>query len=330
MHALKLVAGVGLLISLAGPAIAAEALFKFKGKSYSEKDLDPKNQARLFEAETSYHNLRTRILDEAMLDMYFAEQAKKGGKSAEQLKKDKLKVAEPSEKELKAAFEENKARIPYPYEQVKSQLVHYVKERKENDAMNKLIAEVKKQGGYQLLLAAPQAPVMQIATEGFATRGKADAKVSVVEFADYKCGHCKEASKAFSKVYDKFDKKVKFVFIDFPVITGSEKIAEGGACALNQNKFWEYNKLAFEQQGVSDKPEEFAKKLKLDEGKFKECMDKGQGKALVEKGKKEADRLGLTGTPSIFINGRRVIISSFTPEVLSKEIDAALKQTGAS
>lgn len=330
MNPLKLVAGVGLLVSLAGPAIAAEALFKFKGKTYSETDLDPKNQARLFEADTSYHNLRTRILEETMLDMHFAELAKKGGKTAEQLKSDKLKVSEPSEKEIKAFFEENKARIPYPYEQVKGELSRYVKEKKEQDATNKLIADVKKQGGYQLLLATPQAPMIQINTEGFASRGKADAKVSVVEFADYKCGHCKEASKAFAKIYDKFDKKVKFVFIDYPIITGSDKIAEGAACAQNQNKFWEYNKLAFEQQGSADKPEEFAKKLKLDEGKFKECMDKGQGKSVVEKGKKEGERLGLSGTPSIFINGRRVIISSFTPEVLSKEIEQALKGMGAS
>ncbi len=330
MHPLKLAAGVSLVLSLSAPAIAAENLFKFKGKTYSETDLDPKNQARLFEADNSYHSLRSRILDETILDLYFAEQAKKSGKTADQLRKDKLKVSEPSEKELKAFFEENKARIPYPYDQVKGELSRYVKEKKEQDAMNKLIADVKKQGGYQILLAAPQAPMVQITTDGFASRGKSDAKVTVVEFADYKCGHCKEASKAFAKIYDKFDKKVKFVFIDYPIITGSDKIAEGAACAQKQNKYWEYNKLAFDQQGTTDKPEEFAKKVKLDEGKFKECMDKHEGQAVVEKGKKEGERLGLSGTPSIFINGRRVIISSFTPEVLSKEIEQAMKESGAS
>lgn len=306
----------------------AAGLFKYRNKEYNVTDLDPKTQGKFFEAEYGAYTMHQRLADDAVLEMYFAEIAKKDNKTVEQVQADKLKVGEPSEKEIKAFYEENKARIPYPYDQVKGELGRYVKEKKVTEARTKLLEKVKKETGYAFLMPEPQAPVVTINTDGFASRGKQDAKVTLVEFADYKCGHCKDASKALKKIYSKYEGKVKFVFVDFPIIGDSQKIAEGAFCASKQNKYWQYNELAYEEQGKIDKAEDFAKKLKLDDKQFKECMDKNEGQAIVQKGKAEGDRLGLTGTPSIFVNGRKIL--SYTPEGLTQELDKALKAANAS
>jgi protein-disulfide isomerase len=85
---------------------------------------------------------------------------------------------------------------------------------------------------------------------------------------------------------------------------GSEKAAEAARCAGEQNKFWEYHDVLFysHQLEVSDL-KEHARVLKLDGDRFDNCLDSGQETAAVRKDLEEAKSLGLTGTPSFFING---------------------------
>lgn len=315
--------------AVSSTAFASEPLFKFKNKSYTNEDLDPKTQLRLFDAEVSHYGVQERVIDDAILDVYFADIAKKEKKTADQVRSEKLKIAEPTEKELQKFYDENKQRIPYPFQQVKNELTRYVKEKNASEARQKLVEKAKKEGGFAMLVKEPVAPQIKINTEGFASRGKDDAKVTLVEFADYKCGHCRDASKALKPLFKKYDGKVKFVFIDFPIITGSQRIAEGAFCAKQQDKYWEYHTAAFDEQGKTDNPEDIAKKVKLDEKKFKECLGGKDAAALVNKGKEEGERLGVTGTPSMYINGRKVV-SGYTEQALTKEIEKALKTANAS
>jgi protein-disulfide isomerase len=67
-----------------------------------------------------------------------------------------------------------------------------------------------------------------------------------------------------------------------------------------------------------------AKELKLDEAKFKACFDGTKGKAIVEKGRMEGERIGVSGTPYLLINGRRYM-GAHTYEAIVKEVETSLK-----
>jgi protein-disulfide isomerase len=190
------------------------------------------------------------------------------------------------------------------------------------------LEKVKKSKKFTLNLQKPEAPVVDVKFEGFPAKGKDGAKVTIIEFADYQCPHCKVASESFKKVTEKFKDKVKFVYLDFPVNPSgiSKVVAEGSHCAEEQGKFWDYHYKAFEGQATLDKdsPTKLAKELKLDEAKFKACLEGTKGKALVEKARSEGERIGVSGTPYLLINGRRYM-GAHTVEAITKEIETSLK-----
>jgi protein-disulfide isomerase len=296
------------MLAFSFTAQGAETLFKLGGKNYQVDDLAPKFKTRFYEAEKQLYHIKEAVINEVLLDLYFEDLAKSSKKTVDAVRAEQLKTAEPSDKEIKDFYESNKARIPYPYDQVKGELARYVKEQKTHEKQMALVEKVKKDKKFALSIKEPAAPKIDVQTAGFVNRGKNGAKVTVVEFADYKCGHCKEASKVFKKLYEEFDEKVNFVFIDFPIIHGSEEIAKGSHCAKEQNKYWEYHSLAFEKQGDKEQgtPTSLAKAVGLDEGKFQKCMKDEATMKIVKRGKEEGERLGVAGTPAIFINGERV------------------------
>jgi protein-disulfide isomerase len=169
---------------------------------------------------------------------------------------------------------------------------------------------------------------LQIQTEGFPRKGKDDAKVTIVEFADYQCPHCKIAAESLKKVSEKFKNKVRLVYIDYPINPSgvSRAVAEASHCADEQGKFWDFHYKAFESQDKLDKesPLKLAKDVKLDEAKFKACMDLAKGKAMVDKAFAEGSRIGVGGTPYLVINGRRYL-GAHTVEAITKEVELQLK-----
>ena len=84
----------------------------------------------------------------------------------------------------------------------------------------------------------------------------------------------------------------------------AEKAAEATRCASKQNKFWEFHDEIFRSKELDvDQLKAQARALKLDATEFDKCLDSGQEAIPVARDKKEGMRLGITGTPSFFING---------------------------
>lgn len=309
------------------PAEPQASLFQFDKKTYTASELEPKFQMQLFEAELQHYQLKERIIEEAVLELYFQSLAKKSQKSAEALRAEALSVPEPTEKELQSFYQNNRAKIPYPFEQIRSDLIRIVKNQKAEHVKAELLDKLRSTGQLQLLLDRPSMPRVTIASDAFFKRGKPNSKVQLVEFADYKCPHCAESARAIEKVYAKYAKQVEFVFIDFPVLPGaSRRLAESAYCAGQQDKFWEYHKLLFERQRDSTESsiEAFAAELKLDISAFKACLASDAPGDFIIMSKKEGERLGVSATPTVFLNGRR-LLGQLNFDNLAKEIDSELK-----
>jgi len=313
------------------PAWAGDGFFTYKGKNYQMSDLPGAVQQMRFDVDHEHYEKVKRVADAAVFEMYVAEETKKTGKTKAQIEEDFAKTKDPSEGEMKAWYEKNKERIPYPYEQIKDEVKKFLVNEKIVEKRTKLLEDLKKKGGFSLAISEPVAPVMQVATEGYPVKGGATAKVHIVEFADYQCPHCKHLVEPMKKVLAKYKDKIRLTFMDYPINPSgiSTVVAHGAVCADQQKKFWEYHYLAYDKQSslTKESPAQMAKELKLDEAQFSKCLTAPETIAKVAGSKAEGEKLGITGTPSVFINGRRV--NGHDEESLTKEIDKALKSPAA-
>jgi len=320
---LKLVCSV-IALSFPAPALfGAESLFDYQAKTVTMDNLTPAQKQLAYEIEAERYSKIKDLADQIVLEQYIESEAKKAKKSADEVRKKLFAGAEPTDKEMKEFYEKNKERIPYPLEQVKDQLKQHLQQEKVVKAQRDVLEKVKKQGNFAFKLPEPIAPVLDIKTEGFATKGNPSSKLTIVEFADYQCPHCREAFEALEKVLPDFKDKVRFVFIDYPINASgiSKVVAQGAYCAGKQNKYWEFHSQAFKgQKDLSkDSPKKVAEELKLDAKAFDACLSSPEAVTHVEKAKQEGDRVGIRGTPTIYLNGRRYV-NQHTPEALKEAI----------
>lgn len=309
--------------------LLASSLFQYKGKTYTAADLTPAQQQAYFDLEQETFGRLEAFADQAILDTYFDDLAKSAGKPRKDLEDEAFKTSEPSDKEINDWFESNKGRLPpgYKLEQIKSDIKTLLKGEQKKKARDALIAKLKKDGTAKVLAASPEAPFVKIDSLGYPVKGKKDAKLTIVEFADYQCPHCRAAASDIDKILKKFDGQVNLVFMDFPINQSgiSTIVAHGAYCAEKQGKYYEYHDLAYAQQKTLDKdsPQKLAKELKLDDKAFVACLSTSEPDQRVAKARLEGDRVGVNGTPTIFLNGRKV--KSHEEADLSKAIEGALK-----
>lgn len=159
--------------------------------------------------------------------------------------------------------------------------------------------------------------------------GRSNAPVTIVVFGDYQCKYTKQF---FDEAYPRLKEsyidtgKVNLVYRQYPVHGGTWDAANAALCAHDQGKFWPYNSIIINRekewsQEGKDTFKEYANELGLDAGVFSDCLEKDKHRAQAQKDFNDGKELGVSGTPTFFING--VIIKGFVPferfeSVLSK------------
>jgi protein-disulfide isomerase len=143
--------------------------------------------------------------------------------------------------------------------------------------------------------------------------GPADAPVTIVEFSDFQCPYCKTfRDQTLNALLEEYGDQVRFVFRDFPlnqIHPYAQKAAEAAECANEQGKYWEMHDLLFANSpnlGV-DALKGFAEQLGLDTEQFNECLDSGRYADEVTADLQEGMSYGVSGTPTFFINGVRLV-----------------------
>ncbi len=164
---------------------------------------------------------------------------------------------------------------------------------------------LEQQYGVKVLLTPPRLPVD---ASGKHTRGPADAVITIVEFSDYQCPYCGQLSGILREVEDLYPNQIRRVFRDFPLPMHKDaaKAAEAAACANDQGKFWPMHDRLFAGQKsltLADLPR-YAEDAGLQVRKFEACLASGRHASKVREDHDEGTRYGVTGTPSLFVNGR--------------------------
>ncbi|RJP44085.1 DsbA family protein [Candidatus Parcubacteria bacterium] len=165
--------------------------------------------------------------------------------------------------------------------------------------------------------------------------GDPNAPVAFIEYGDYQCPFC---AKLFNEteglLRDEYVKtgKVKMVYRDFPldgIHPYARPAAEAAQCAKDQGKFWAFHDALYERQAEipSLKFASLAGELGMDSAAFGECVDSGKHKDAVEAEFQSGISLGVNSTPTVFVNGEKVI-GSQPYETFKEAIERALSASG--
>ncbi|HEX5097888.1 MAG TPA: thioredoxin domain-containing protein, partial [Polyangiaceae bacterium] len=141
------------------------------------------------------------------------------------------------------------------------------------------------------------------------SKGPANAPIVIVEFADFECPACGATQPVLDHLYEAHQGQVRFFFKHYPLPMhpNAEKAARAAVAAMRQGKFWEMHAVLFKNQtalGVEN-VEKLAQGIGLDMARFRQDRDSEATADFVAKNRKQGEALELTGTPSIFINGRK-------------------------
>lgn len=178
--------------------------------------------------------------------------------------------------------------------------------------------------------AAPSAPV-KIELGSAPREGNKNAKVTVVEYSDFECPFCgRYYNDAYKQIKSEYVEtgKVQFVFKQYPLTQihpNAQKAAEASLCANEQGDFWTYHDTLFANQqalGVTQL-KQYAADLDLDTSKFNSCLDSGKYAKQVQDEVAEGSAVGVSGTPTTFVNGVK-IVGAVPYATIKAEIDRAL------
>ncbi|MBX3280842.1 MAG: DsbA family protein [Acidobacteria bacterium] len=158
---------------------------------------------------------------------------------------------------------------------------------------------------------APEPPVEAVSVDDDPAEGPANAPVTVVMFSDFQCPACSATHPVLKALMAEFPGKVRLVVRDFPLesIHDNSLLAARAASAANaQGKFFEYIDILYKNQDKLDAVglKKVAADLGLDAAKFDAEMNSDKALAEIKKDIADGDALHITGTPTIFVNGRRI------------------------
>lgn len=160
-------------------------------------------------------------------------------------------------------------------------------------------------------------------------RGPADARVTVEVWSDFQCPFCARGAERLTQLREKYGDKVRVVFRHqpLPFHEHARLAAAASMAAHEQGRFWEFHDALFTQQRALDRGslEALAGKLGLDVHRFRQALDSGAYDNYLDAEGVEAQRRGIAGTPTFFINGTPVV-GAQPLEAFVKVLDAELQR----
>lgn len=150
--------------------------------------------------------------------------------------------------------------------------------------------------------------------------GSDSAKVKLVEFSDFQCPACQAVEPFIEKLHLDYPDQVQIIYRHFPLSqhTHSQQAAILAESSGEQGKFWEmHDRLFGTQQQWSGLPDatpffqNLVKELGLDENKIKQSEEDNNIKVRIDEDIAEGNRLGVSSTPTFFLNGRKLNLQNF-------------------
>jgi protein-disulfide isomerase len=171
---------------------------------------------------------------------------------------------------------------------------------------------------------------VKIKVDGAPFKGPAAAKITLVEFSDFQCPYCSKAAFALDELSRKYSADVRLVYKQYPIAmihNQATLAARASVAANNQGKFWLLHDRMFNNGNKLSRENilAWAKECNMDIPRFTKDLDAKETAAVVERDVKEGDDIGVLGTPTVFLNGKRYN-GELTVADFGKVIESELKK----
>ena len=187
------------------------------------------------------------------------------------------------------------------YRAIRSGAINPLLEQNLQSSFSRMAANAKVTPQDLARLTSPDAP----------TRGKSNAKLTIVEFLDFDCPFCGSAFVPLKDALTKHKDQIYFVVRDFPIEElhpRALRSALAARCAQGQGKYWPYHDLLFAAQDRHEEAdlERNAELAGLNVNAFRQCYQSEQFKEKVLSDIRDGLQVGVQGTPTFFFNGVKV------------------------
>jgi protein-disulfide isomerase len=174
--------------------------------------------------------------------------------------------------------------------------------------------------------------VYDIDTARNPVRGPVNAPISIVEFSDFQCPYCAGIQKTLEEVLRAFPKDVRIVFKQYPlnIHQYARQAAAASLAAHAQGKFWEMHDKLFQNFTAINEENirRWAETIGMDMGRFEREMQRGAYEAAVQKDMADGAAAKVLGTPTLFINGKRIRERSFDAFKVRIQEELAMIRSG--
>jgi protein-disulfide isomerase len=309
------------------PADRARVVATIKGEKLTAGEVEDSLLPLIFDVQEQVYKLRKDELELSINDTLLDQEAQKRKITTNALLDAEVKTKPVTDEQAQAFYDQNKDRVSGDFTQTKDAIRQYLEQAQVRQAERAFVQKLRATATIQSFLVEPESPVFSISTTDQPSLGKADAPVTIVAFTDYQCPSCAAMHPELERLVKEYGDKVRLVTRDFPLSQHTEafKAAEAAEAARDQGKYWEYIQILLHNQSALtvDKLKGYASELALDRTKFDSALDSGKFAESVQRDIEDGMKLGINGTPTIFINGRRVSVQGY--DQLKSIVDAAFK-----
>lgn len=293
-----------------------EPLATFDGGSVTQRDVERNNEQEFYEIRMKEFQVKQQATFETARERIFEAEAKKKNMPVDKFVESELakRRGNVTEEAIRQFYENNKTRINQPFAIVKDRIRQQLINNQEKGARDSLTSELFKSYNFKFNLKEPQAPVLVLANDGKPFWGKADAKVVITEFSDFECPYCRQMQPDVQRIKAEYAGKIKWVFRNFPLDFHPQAMPThiAAACAGKQNKYFEFQTRVFaipyngRQLDMSPAQlENVAQGIGMNLPAYKQCFadSNGQIRSEIEADMRYGQKIGVRGTPTIYING---------------------------
>jgi protein-disulfide isomerase len=310
----------------------SEKLAEVDGTAVTRTDLDRSAGKTLRNAREQLYKLERQKLDEYIGATLLTKEAKSRNVSVSTLLEQEVnsKVSPITEAEIQGFYNSNKERLQVELDKVHDQIRDYLRDQRLESRKNEFFKTLRSKAKVTTYLKSPPIFRADVAVNGAPFKGSERATVTIVKFEDFQCPYCKTVQTTYQALLKRYDGKVRLVHKDLPldaIHPQARQAAEAARCAGEQGKFWEYHDALYANspKAAVEELKAYAKEVGINATSFEQCFTSGKYKGLVQKDLSEGAQLGLTGTPTFFINGREM--SGAQPvEAFTAIIDEELNQ----
>ena len=281
-------------------AILASDLQKYAGRELSAQ-------------RDNLYKLEKQKLEEYISAFLLTQEAKKRGVSVEAVLDQEVnsKILPVGDDEIDMFYKLNKARIAVDLDKAREQIRGYLHNQKIQAQKALFLKSLRSNAKVVTYLKPPPIFRAELSIAGEPFKGSEKARVTIVKFEDFHCPFCKQAQPTLNELLSRYNGQVRLVHKDLPLESlhpQARQAAEAARCAYEQGKFWEYHDTLYANspKASADDLKSYGKEVGLNVDSFDRCFASGKYKAVVQKDLNEGAQLGLSGTPTFFINGREI------------------------